>query len=91
MESSGHISVFGLYGQVLHCLNRQRADAADSGPPKPIEMNHRTFGVIDNDRNLPTVEGRRIKSFALFNFADGSGRFFSSFPPFHVSSYDTVV
>lgn len=48
-------------------------------------MTHGTFAVIDNDRNLPTVDGRKNQDFALFDFAGSHGRYFSSFPPFHVS------
>lgn len=54
-------------------------------------MNHGTFAAIDNDRNLPTVDGRKNQTFALFNFAGSDGRYFSSFPPFHVSSCSTLV
>lgn len=54
-------------------------------------MNHGTFSVVDNDRNMPTVNGRKNQNLALFNFAGSHGRFFSSFPPFHVSSYSTLV
>ena len=49
-------------------------------------MTHGTFAVVDNDRNLPTVDGRKNQTFALFNFAGSHGRYFSAFPPFHVSS-----
>lgn len=48
-------------------------------------MNHGTFGVADNDRNLLPVDGRKNQSFTLFNFAGSNGRYFTSFPPFHVS------
>jgi hypothetical protein len=61
------------------------ADLTVTGAPKPIVMNHATFAVIDNDRNLPTVSGRRNQNFSLWNFGEGGGLYFSSFPPFHVS------
>ena len=48
-------------------------------------MNHGSFAVIDNDRKLPKVKGRKTQSFDLWNFPDGGGHYFSNFPPFHVS------
>lgn len=50
-------------------------------------MTHGTFAVIDNDRNLPTVDGRKNQDFALFDFAGSHGRYFSSFPPFHLGGF----
>ena len=47
-------------------------------------MNHATWAVLDNDRNLPTVEGRRNQSCALWNFEGNGGRYYAAFPPFHV-------
>lgn len=49
-------------------------------------MNHATYAVIDNDRNLAKVPGRRNQNFSLWNFGDEGGFSFSSFPPFHVCS-----
>ena len=63
----------------------QVADLTAKGAPRPIVMNHATFAVIDNDRNLPTVSGRRNQNFSLWDFGEGGGSSFSSFPPFHVS------
>lgn len=54
-------------------------------------MNHGTFAVADNDRNLPTVKGRKNQNYALWNFPGSGGRYFSSFPPFHVSSKLTHI
>lgn len=55
-----------------------------AGAPKPIEMNHGTFAVADNDRNLPPVPGRRNQNYSLWEFHGTAGRYYSSFPPFHV-------
>lgn len=46
-------------------------------------MNHGTFAAVDNDRSLPQVPGRKIQSFASWDF-NGGGKFYSPFPPFHV-------
>ena len=48
-------------------------------------MNHATWAVADNDRNLPTVKGRKTQSYALWNFEGSGGRYYAAFPPFHVS------
>ncbi|KAI4241070.1 MAG: hypothetical protein L6R42_011382 [Xanthoria sp. 1 TBL-2021] len=60
--------------------------SGSTGIPKPIVMNHATYAVIDNDRNLDKVPGRRNQNFSLWNFGDEGGFSFSSFPPFHVCS-----
>ncbi len=61
------------------------ADLTLTGAPKPVVMNHATFAVIDNDRNLPIISGRRNQNFSLWNFGEGGGLYFSSFPSCHVS------
>ena len=61
------------------------ADLTNLGPPKPIHMNHAAIAVADNDRNLPTVKGRKSQSYALWNFEGSGGRYYAAFPPFHVS------
>ena len=58
---------------------------AYTGIPKPITMTHGTFATIDNDRNMPIIEGRRNADATIWDFK-GDGRFFSPFPPSHVSS-----
>ena len=47
-------------------------------------MTHGTFATIDNDRNMPVIGGRRNADSTIWDF-DGDGRFFSPFPPSHVS------
>lgn len=59
--------------------------SGSTGNPKLIKMTHGTFSVTDNDRNMPIPPGRRAQNGAQFNF-DGGGRFFSCFPPYHVSA-----
>jgi len=74
-----------LVGRTGEGIKSYIADLTATGAPKPIVMNHATFAVIDNDRNLPTVSGRRNQNFSLWNFGESGGFSFSSFPPFHVS------
>ncbi|KAL8938631.1 MAG: hypothetical protein Q9211_003115 [Gyalolechia sp. 1 TL-2023] len=59
--------------------------------PKPIIMHYATFGVVDNDRNLPRVPGRRNLNFSLSNFGADGGFFFSSFPPFHLGGFMAFI
>ena len=49
-------------------------------------MNRATSAAADNDRNLPAVEGKKDSNYALWNFPGSGGRYFATFPPFHVSS-----
>ena len=54
------------------------------GLPKPIPMTHGTFATMDNDRNLPKIDGRKRLDFTIWDFS-GSGIYYTAFPPFHVS------
>lgn len=54
-------------------------------------MHHATFAVVDNDRNLPTVPGRRNLNFSLWNFGEDGGFSFSSFPPFHLGGFMAFI
>ncbi|KAL8935232.1 MAG: hypothetical protein Q9216_005528 [Gyalolechia sp. 2 TL-2023] len=65
--------------------------SGSTGAPKPIVMCHATFAVVDNDRNLPTVPGRRNLNFSLWNFGEDGGFFFSSFPPFHLGGFMAFI
>ncbi|KAL8788720.1 MAG: hypothetical protein Q9213_001534 [Squamulea squamosa] len=65
--------------------------SGSTGIPKPVVMNHATYAVIDNDRNLATVPGRRNQNFSLWNFGPGGGYSFSSFPPFHLGGFVAYI
>lgn len=64
--------------------------SGSTGNPKLITVTHGTFSVTDNDRNMPVPPGRRAQNGAQFNF-EGSGRFFSCFPPYHVSTWPIYI
>ncbi|PVH91878.1 NRPS-like enzyme [Periconia macrospinosa] len=66
--------------------------SGSTGPPRPIYMNHATFAVGDNDRNLPTVPGRVNQNWSLWEFP-GKQReyFFSPFPAFHLAGFSSMV
>lgn len=59
--------------------------SGSTGNPKPITMTHGSMAVWDGHRNIPKIPGRRNQDYALFDFGEGGGRFYSSYPPFHVS------
>ena len=48
-------------------------------------MTHGTFATMDNDRNLVVREGRKRLDFTVWDF-NGGGRYYTAFPPFHVSA-----
>lgn len=64
--------------------------SGSTGPPKPIVMNHATFAVGDNDRNLPTVPGRVNQNWSLWDFPQQE-IFFSPFPAFHLAGFSSMV
>ncbi|KAI4249038.1 MAG: hypothetical protein LQ352_005745 [Teloschistes flavicans] len=65
--------------------------SGSTGVPKPITMNHATYAVVDNDRNLDTVQGRKNQNFSLWNFGKDGGFSFSSFPPFHLGGFVAYI
>ena len=75
----------GSTGKIVLLLRNEWSSSTALGPPKPVVTNHATWAILDNDRNLPTVNGRKNQNFALFNFSRDGGLYYSSFPPFHVS------
>jgi hypothetical protein len=54
------------------------------GLPKPITMTHATFAVLDRERDLPRVSGRKNRDYSIWDFKEG-GRFYTVFPYFHAS------
>lgn len=64
--------------------------SGSTGPPRPIIMNHNTFAVGDNDRNLSTVPGRINQNWSLWDFSDKE-TFFSPFPAFHLAGFSSMV
>ncbi|KAL1852805.1 putative NRPS-like protein biosynthetic cluster [Diaporthe australafricana] len=64
--------------------------SGSTGAPKPIVMNHATYAVGDNDRNLPTIPGRVNQNWSLWDFAQQE-TYFSPFPPFHLGGFSSMV
>nr|ARJ54151.1 nonribosomal peptide synthetase [Ramalina conduplicans] len=61
--------------------------SGSTGLPKPVVMTHGTFAVMDNDRNFPTVPGRKNHDLTLFDFDGAESRIYEPFPPFHVGGF----
>ncbi|KAI1505473.1 acetyl-CoA synthetase-like protein [Biscogniauxia marginata] len=64
--------------------------SGSTGPPKPIHMNHATFAVGDNDRNLLSVPGKVNQNWALWDFPKKEV-FFSAFPAFHLAGFCSMI
>ncbi|KAF2204124.1 acetyl-CoA synthetase-like protein [Delitschia confertaspora ATCC 74209] len=64
--------------------------SGSTGLPRPIQMNHNTFAVGDNDRNLPTVPGRVNQNWSLWDFPNKEP-FFSPFPAFHLAGFSSMI
>lgn len=60
--------------------------SGSTGIPKPINMTYGPFSMLDNERNLPGVPGRRNRDFSIWDFP-GGGRFYHIFPYFHLAGF----
>lgn len=67
----------GVRDPVLLCHT-----SGSTGAPKPIILPNGAFSVIDNQRRLSKLEGRKNMDYSLFDL-QGSG-FINTFPGFHV-------
>ena len=65
--------------------------SGSTGLPKPVVMTHGTFAVIDNDRNFPTVPGRKNHDLTIWDFDGTPGRIYAPFPPFHLAGFQNKV
>ena len=55
-------------------------------------MTHATFAVLDGERNLPTVPGRRNRDWSVWDFqGPRGGKFYTMFPYFHLSGFLSTV
>lgn len=67
----------GVKDPVLICHT-----SGSTGAPKPIILPNGAFSVIDNQRRLSKLEGRKNMDYSLFDL-EGKG-FINTFPGFHV-------
>ncbi|KAL2350035.1 hypothetical protein BJ546DRAFT_1070158 [Cryomyces antarcticus] len=63
--------------------------SGSTGSPKPITLSHGACSVWDAHQNIPKIEGRKNQDYALWDF-EGGGRYYSSFPPFHLAGFVTM-
>lgn len=61
--------------------------SGSTGTPKPVTMTHGTFMIMDNDRKLPTVAGRKNHDLTIWDFDGSPGRIYEPFPPFHLAGF----
>ena len=65
--------------------------SGSTGLPKPVVMTHGTFTIMDNDRNFPTVAGRKNHDLTIWDFDRTPGRIYEPFPPFHLAGFFNKV
>lgn len=61
------------------------ADTGCTGPPKLVHFTHAALSCTDNDPKVPVPAGRKAQNAGQFSF-DPPARFYSCFPPYHVSN-----
>ena len=61
--------------------------SGSTGMPKPVVMTHGSFATVDNDRNFPTVPGRKNHDLTIWDFQGTIGRIYEPFPPFHLAGF----
>ena len=54
-------------------------------------MTHGSFATLDNERNLPTLPGRKNRDLSIYNFDRGGGKFYTVFPYFHLAGFLSIV
>ena len=54
-------------------------------------MTHGTFAVLDRERNLPAVPGRKNRDFSIWDFGPVGGKFYTIFPYFHLAGFLSIV
>ncbi|KAI0482602.1 acetyl-CoA synthetase-like protein [Xylariaceae sp. FL0804] len=60
--------------------------SGSTGPPKPITMTHGSLAVLDNEKNLRDLPGRRKRDWTLWSF-EGEARLYTIFPFFHLGGF----
>ena len=66
--------------------------SGSTGIPKPVIMRHGSFTVMDNDRNFPSIPGRKNHDLTVWDFDGFSrARIYEPFPPFHLTGFFNKV
>ncbi|KAL8670629.1 MAG: hypothetical protein Q9168_004840 [Polycauliona sp. 1 TL-2023] len=61
--------------------------SGSTGLPKPVTMTHASFAVMDNDRNFPSIPGRKNHDLSTWEFQGDDARIYEPFPPFHLGGF----
>ena len=61
--------------------------SGSTGIPKPITMTHGSFSINDNDRNFPTIPGRKNHDLTVWDMEHANPRLYEPFPPFHLAGF----
>ena len=54
-------------------------------------MTYGSFAVLDRERNLPTVTGRKNRDWSIWDFGPSGGKFYTIFPYFHLAGFLSTV
>ena len=54
-------------------------------------MTYGSFAILDRERDLPTVAGRRNRDFSIWDFGPHGGKFFTIFPYFHLAGFLSLI
>lgn len=54
-------------------------------------MTNGSFSVLDRERNLTTVIGRKNRDFSIWDFGPSGGKFYTIFPYFHLAGFLSTV
>ncbi|KAI1082141.1 acetyl-CoA synthetase-like protein [Whalleya microplaca] len=57
--------------------------SGSTGLPKPIITTNMSYAVLDNEKNLPDIPGRKRQDWSLWNFPGEEARVYSVYPFFH--------
>ncbi len=88
LEAQGEIYPFNLtFDQAVWRPIVVLHSSGSTGFPKPVIMTHGTFAALDNDRNFPTVPGRRNHDLTVWDFDTPDARIYEPFPPFHPAGF----
>lgn len=54
-------------------------------------MTYGSFAVLDRERKLPTVAGRKNRDWSIWDFGPSGGKFYTIFPYFHLAGFLSTV
>lgn len=81
-----HVPYFGDFAQLRNEPIVILHSSGSTGIPKPVTMTNGSLAANDNDRNFPTIPGRRNQDLTTWDFLSGSN-IYAPFPPFHMGGF----